>query len=669
MYETMDKTVVLIVEDDVEWRDILARVVRKAGYTCASASSSAEGLLLLQRLSPTALVLDMVLGPGVVDQIGWESWNLARQAELQGISSIIVTGYADVEVARRAFKEFGVVDIFDKGDFAEQAASFLRTIAQAAESTLKRRRQVRLSPLLDGLRAAWSAADQNLNSPTEFETAIEKVLGLAFGEIASGYSKIPFHNDSFVAFCLDTKGVFGELHLLNHLPVVFCRERNFSEVEFTVLRELLAAVQAGSRPQKIALLIAFTDAVSSGEIQRLIERFRIYAYDIILLPFEALEGILTAEYPTLALRRFVLSQVDLRSVSPFIVGGPTDDTVFFGREQELRDIGEHLHSASYAVIGGRRIGKSSLLGRLHRIVLPSAGFRTLYHDCSETLDPAAFLAATVTDETLAEPDSPAATFGDILEAPSSEQPLGILLDEVDGLLLTDGAHGWKLFQRLRAVANSRRAQFVLTGERILREAMRDSNSPLFNFTNRIVLGPLDHRAVEELVTRPMKELNIDLVDQSSIVGRVWSFSSGHPYIVQCLCKRLIERLNERRSRQITPDDVAAVVQDPAFQSDDFLNTFWERATTIEKIVSLLMVRDRRIRTLSDIRSAVKDFCGLDPGAREIDGALQRLVDLRFILRSTATGYEFSAEAFPRVVTGTITLDHMLEVLTEEFRER
>jgi len=114
--------------------------------------------------------------------------------------------------------------------------------------------------------------------------------------------------------------------------------------------------------------------------------------------------------------------------------------------------------------------------------------------------------------------------------------------------------------------------------------------------------------------------------------------------------------------------VNAVIEDPGFQREDFLSTYWEAATSLEKIISLLMADDKDVRTLRTARQALAERCNLRPKAREVDDALQRLVDLRSILKRTPTGYEFAVEAFPRVVAGTMTLDDMLEVLVEDYVE-
>ena len=292
--------------------------------------------------------------------------------------------------------------------------------------------------------------------------------------------------------------------------------------------------------------------------------------------------------------------MNLTTVSPFVTNGPVPPHVFFGREDVLHDIVAEARAASFAIVGGRRIGKSSLMARLHRERLPAAGFQALYHDCSTTPTYESFCRSPAR---FWEPawSGPELTLGELVAAPPAGRPLVLLFDEADKLLPQDGTDGrWPLFTTLRALAHSGKAQVVFSGERPLADAMRDATGPLFNFTNRILLGRLEYAAVKELVTAPLAELEIELTHPEEAVRRVWDFTSGHPNVVQRLCRRLIERVNEQADRRIGLDDVNQVLDDPAFQENDFLDTYWERATPLEKIASLLMARDPRPRRLQAV---------------------------------------------------------------------
>jgi hypothetical protein len=243
------------------------------------------------------------------------------------------------------------------------------------------------------------------------------------------------------------------------------------------------------------------------------------------------------------------------------------------------------------------------------------------------------------------------------------------LDEADKVVQTDWDAGWPLYKELRALTAESNCKVVLCGERTLQRALRDPISPLFNFANVIVLGPLDYRSVAELVTLPMKQLDIELENEQMFVKRIYEFTSGHPNVVQRLCHRLIARLNQQDSRRIALEDLNAVIEDPEFLRDDFLSTFWEDATLLERIVSLLMTEHKGVRSLTTLRQALIERCDLHPSAREVDEALQSLVDLRSILMRTSFGYDFAIKAFPRIVAGTVTLGDMIEILTEDYKEQ
>jgi serine/threonine protein kinase len=461
--------------------------------------------------------------------------------------------------------------------------------------------------------------------------------------------------------------ILSDIRVAPILPLIALHRITLLESDLEDLRNVLDPAAKGI--SRIAFLLLFSDGLDLQNDRRLLrtKMRQVYAYDVISLAHEELFQIATAKEMQRVFRNLILSQVDLTAISPFIITGPTSEYNFFGREQEMQTIVEQAASASFTVIGGRRIGKSSLLGRLHKVRLPAAGFCALYYDCSNTLTYETFLAASIEDWQPEAPPHTPATFGDLLQTPPKGKPLVLLLDEADKLIPTDRTQGWRLFNTLRAFANSGRGQVVLSGERTLREALRDPQSPLFNFVNEMILGPLDFRAVEELVTRPMKQLEIELVEEAQIVKRIWDFTSGHPNIVQRLCSRLIERLNVQGTRRITLDEVDAVINDPGFQEEDFLQTYWERATPLERIISLLMAQDTKPCRLQDVLNllAAED---LQPEPEVVKAALDRLVDLRSILKRSQVGYEFAVTAFPLVLANTTTAEDLLIVLKSQYHK-
>jgi len=58
--------------------------------------------------------------------------------------------------------------------------------------------------------------------------------------------------------------------------------------------------------------------------------------------------------------------------------------------------------------------------------------------------------------------------------------------------------------------------------------------------------------------------------------------------------------------------------------------------------------------------------GLQPEPEVVRAALDRLVDLRSILKRSQAGYAFAVESFPRVVADTTTAEDLLIVLKSQY---
>ncbi len=494
----------------------------------------------------------------------------------------------------------------------------------------------------------------------------------------------------FTCYWIDVAEAYSGINLPVELPILLYSQETLSDIESKSLQEFLDNASVHSQ---IVVILHVSEMQQARSRQPLGRLQQVYARDFVSLDPPSLLRVLASRHPRETFKSLIVAQADLRTVMPYVTTGPVSGKVFFGREMEIREVIEHASIKSYAIIGGRRVGKSSLLSQLHRYRLPEVGFVTVYHDCSTTPTKDVFLATSVTNWSSAKGVSKI-TFGELFSGkrismrlydkgffrtisslirgngvPSQERPLLILLDEADKIVSSDGQDNWRLFNLLRSVIHSGEAQVILSGERILQSALRDPSGPLFNLVNELPLGPLEFGAVEELITRPLKDLTIRIENEKEVIQQIFRFTSGHPNIVQRLCRRLIEHLNEQGRRSISLDDVKAITEDPGFQRDDFLSTYWEAATSLERIISLLMSVDPNTCTLPTIRQALGEHCNLHPKAREVDNALQRLVDLRSILKRTPTGYEFAVEAFPRVVAGTMTMNDMLEIFTEEYQEQ
>ena len=261
-----------------------------------------------------------------------------------------------------------------------------------------------------------------------------------------------------------------------------------------------------------------------------------------------------------------------------------------------------------------------------------------------------------------------ATLGELLKNPPVDKRLVLLIDEVDRYIPADRKADWRFFRLLRTLATDGRIRVVLGGERVLREALAEPDGPLFNFANARLLGPLEQNAVEQLVEGPLKQFGYEIVNEGEVVRRICDFTSNHPNVVQRLCHRLLEARGAQITHRITPVEVDAVIDDPAFQEEDFLATYWERATPLERIITLLMAEEDRSYRLSSILDLLADH-GVSAFSNSVKVALDRLVNLRCILKHGRAGWEFAVKAFPRVLANTATANDLLIVLKDQFETR
>lgn len=100
-------------------------------------------------------------------------------------------------------------------------------------------------------------------------------------------------------------------------------------------------------------------------------------------------------------------------------------------------------------------------------------------------------------------------------------------------------------------------------------------SPIVDLTARFEIGELSFDETEQLMRQPVAGL---LSIGDAAVEAIWRFTSGHPFLVQTICHRLISHANRRHAREVTGEDVALVVE----QLDDegTISTFVPAAQSV-----------------------------------------------------------------------------------------
>jgi CheY-like chemotaxis protein len=108
---------VLIVDDDEDAREILADIVRKAGYSVATAANGAEALELLHRCRPEMILLDVMMP--VMDGATFRQ-EQRHNREWIRIPTIVMTG-----VANEPMLDVAVEDTLRKPVSAQAVLAFV----------------------------------------------------------------------------------------------------------------------------------------------------------------------------------------------------------------------------------------------------------------------------------------------------------------------------------------------------------------------------------------------------------------------------------------------------------------------------------------------------------------------------------------------------------------
>jgi hypothetical protein len=266
--------------------------------------------------------------------------------------------------------------------------------------------------------------------------------------------------------------------------------------------------------------------------------------------------------------------------NPYIAGAPVlDDDMFYGREKLTARMLSTLHRNSLMITGERRIGKTTFLHHLKRVlsedeagewhffpvfvdlqgVPEQSFFHALMAEVVDTLD----LSAATREALRFKPEPEgydAREFAHDLQQVIAELKtrtdrkvrLALLIDEVDVL----NEYSDSVNQRLRGIfmkSFSENLVAVMSGVGI-RRRWKSEVSPWYNFFDEIELTPFSREEAEALVREPVAGI---FRWQPQAVERVLELSQLKPYLVQKLCVHAVNRMLEEGRGTIRRDDVEA----------------------------------------------------------------------------------------------------------------
>ena len=262
--------------------------------------------------------------------------------------------------------------------------------------------------------------------------------------------------------------------------------------------------------------------------------------------------------------------------NPFDWLRPTPN-LFYGRNrlQMVEEVVAGLkRGESFAIVGGRRLGKTTFLQRLQREIITQShiGFIPFYLDAQKMPDASSAVEAmewikrgvgSAINFDLSRKDEQLGEWIIRVVKETNCLKLILLIDEFDSFLEYEWHHIF--FNNLRALIHnspgiSEKLSMVVTGGRAMQNLRDSPGSPLANVLTWKYLSLLDEEDTKQLVLEPTAGKVC-----SDLAEGVWRSSGGHPFIVQYLMYHICigieqgmnpwETLKEAESRFMEEHDI------------------------------------------------------------------------------------------------------------------
>ena len=301
-------------------------------------------------------------------------------------------------------------------------------------------------------------------------------------------------------------------------------------------------------------------------------------------------GVLRDKKPRAAFSRMLRESADADVINPYTTAGPVVGSMFFGRRSELQMIINPASTftngkRSYALLGARKSGKSSLLLNAEKRFQKLDGVQAKYIDCYNYRTPESVMyeIATRLQPRAALRWSPE-KFSHFLSLMDKKEYV-LLLDEADVAAQNDSLSGGRLFS---ALAGAPQFRFVVAGHLGLRKEVRNQSARLFNIVQPIYLGRMEEPAGRSLIVDPIIDIGLELRDAKDIIAHILTQSACRPAIIQLYCSELVKRARQYGKNYLILEDVRNVEINYAFR-ERVLDSFLIDTTPLSRLIGLVIL--------------------------------------------------------------------------------
>jgi WD40 repeat protein len=328
-------------------------------------------------------------------------------------------------------------------------------------------------------------------------------------------------------------------------------------------------------------------------------------------------------------------QLNVSQISPYQTrSGINKDAAFFGRAKILTHI-FNRDPANYLIIGGRQLGKSSLLKYIHRHYQNHPQVQCRYLTLhSDTLQ--GQLASTLDLPSDSDLDS---VLTRLAEVAAKQQQL-LLIDQADHFIQAEMKSGYPTLNHFRSLSEEGYCHFILAGFWDLYEAsVLDNQSPLKNFGESITIAELEADACRDLAIKPMQIMELRY-ESDTLVEKLITETGQRASLIATVCNELLKNIGDNQ-RVFTEENIVKALNSNTVQealrgwqatsSDDADN---EPTNRLERIIVYATIKQGEFHS-AELRELLTEL-GCSFTAEQIKQSLERLV-LSFVIKRESQG--------------------------------
>lgn len=381
----------------------------------------------------------------------------------------------------------------------------------------------------------------------------------------------------------------------------------------------------------------------------------------------------------------VVKRSSLAALNPYTYQGPVTGSRFFGREEELKILRLQTQK-SFVLSGVRRSGKTSLMMELRNQLYNASTDLTVFvnfETCQTLADIPYQVLRRLGEELKARPSLSgwsdnlirlassrqwekssrlshlATTLWELIYSREEAHRIRFLFDEYDPVVSLEKTCD-RVFTKvwrdlvIRGKTLEKRGtpsyvQFIFAGSRKLYEEILSRSSPFFNIgAECLVLHNFNLDTLGSLVTRPMRELGVEVHDAARIGQVLIEQTGGHPATTQHLLSLVVADPQVERARAIGVEDVLR-----AASQQEFLgllrNTLAMNVSPLGRFILAQIALTRKERVNVDFIQGVAKRNSIRFEEHQLNNELQDLANSGYLRAlEFAAGQSFYKLAVPAV---------------------